>query len=423
MKSKPPHQPALEKTREVRDRDTFPNLRALQLTMIWAVNLGKWIMRNLFTTLIEEEIRRDEAYRKELLAKHQRPNGLQRGNPPLSLIMPGSGMSPADSQPTPRPLGGSYLIPNTPGLSIGVATPGIPPSHAFCLPSNLLPSTIEEDHRSEQDGATNDQSSPAGTRPDDYFSPNPTTQPSEASSESNQKIASTPSERGPDTVPSPLDERDEKKKGSLFGKKFQMTFPTMKLGRISGESKSMAAPQEEKSEDASDKSSEKEERIFEDNFYGVIQKIRHDYDEQLQSQPDQPLIIGVTPSLPEETPVLRQPPHTLVLVQEDNPEAGGVVDLYRGAIGTLGADADTIERLAPAWLGDLLIRVWFQIRYPSMQLISLQNHIPYKETVKVSFTLQPLQDDLPSIATADGYVHSHYHRPFLPCASHWLTSK
>lgn len=317
-------------------------------------------MRSLFAALIEEETRRDEAYRKELLAKHHRPGGLQRGNAPLSIMMPGSGMTSADSQPTPRPLGGSYLVPITPGLSIGVATPGIPPVHGSSLPLNHLPPTAEEDRGSEQDGTANDQSTTAGMRQDDYFSPNPTTQPSEASSESNQKVASTPGEKGPDTTPSsPVDEKDEKRKGLLFGKgkKFQMNFPTMKLSRISSETKPVAAPQEDKSEDASDKSSEREERTFEDKFFGVIQKIRHDYDEQLQTNADQPLIVGVTPSLPEETPVLRQPPHTLVLVQEDNPEAGGVVDLYGGAIGTLGADADVIEKIAPAWLGDLLIRV------------------------------------------------------------------
>jgi WD repeat-containing protein 48 len=317
-------------------------------------------MRNLFTALIEEEIRRDENYRKDLLAKRHRPNGLQRGNAPLSILMPVSGVTSGDSQFTPRPLGGSYLVPNTPGLSIGVATPVAPPALVSSLLPIQLPPTAEEDRGSEQDATTNEHLSTAGTRLDDYFSPNPAAQPSEASSESNQKVPSTPVEKGPDTTPSsPVDEKDEKKKGSLFGKgkKFQMNFPTMKLSRISSESKPVAAAQEDKSEDASDKSSEREERIFEDNFLGVIQKIRHDYDEQLQTNPDQPLVIGVTPSLPEETPLLKQPLHTLVLVQEDNPEAGGVVDLYGGAIGNLGADADILEKIAPAWLGDLLIRV------------------------------------------------------------------
>ena len=359
-------------------------------------------MRNLFTTLIDEEIKRDEAYRKELLAKHHRPNGLQRGNPPLSLSMPGSDLGDGESQATPRPWNGSHLVPRTPGMSIGVATPGFPPSHASSFPSHLAP-TAEEDRDAEPSGATDEQSNNAGAKSDDYFSPNNTTEASEVSSESNTKVASTPSEKPLDTIPSsPIDDRDEKKKGSLFGKKFQMNFPTMKLGRISGETKAVAVPQEEKSEDASDKSSDKDERIFGDNFFGVVQRIRHDYEEQLQSHPDQALITGVTPSLPDETPLLSPPPQTLILVQEDNPEAGGVVDLYRGAVGTLGAEADIIEKLAPAWLGDLLLRVSLRRILFYIQLTSLQNQIPYKETVKVSFTLQPLRDELPSISTADG---------------------
>ena len=323
------------------------------------VNLGKWIIRNLFSALIDEEIKRDEAYRKELLAKHHRSNGLHRGNPPLSIIMPGSDMTAGESQATPRPLHTSQTVPNTPALSIGIATPGIPPSSATAFPSHLPPTAEEEDRGSEPEGAVNDQSSTVGAKSDDYFSPNSTAQPSEASSESNQKVTSMSGDKPSDGVPSsPVDEKDERKRGSLFGKKFQMNFPTMKLGRISsGDTKAAAAPQEEKSEDASDKSSEKEEKAFEDNFLGVIQRIRHDYDEQIQSQPGQPLVVGVTPSLPDETPILRPPPHTLVLVQEDNPEAGGVVDLYRGAIGSLGLEASIIEKLAPAWLGDLLLRV------------------------------------------------------------------
>lgn len=337
--------------------DAFLNV---VLTRLYTVNLGKWVLRNLFTTLIDEEIRRDEAYRKELLAKHHRPNGLQRNNPPLSLLMPGSDLADGESQATPRPLHEYQLLPKTPGMSIGVATPRFPPSHTSSLPSHLPPA-VEEDHGAEPNGTTNEPSTIAGPKPDDYFSPNNAIEASEASSESNTKVASTPSEKPLDTLPSsPVDERDEKKKGILFGKKFQMTFPTMKLGRISGDSKAVAAPQEEKSEDASDKSSDKDERSFEHNLFGVVQRIRHDYEEQLQSHPDQALVSGVTPSLPEETPLLRPPPQTLVLVQEDNPEAGGVVDLYRGAIGNFGAEANLIERLAPAWLGDLLLRVCLQ---------------------------------------------------------------
>ena len=146
------------------------------------------------------------------------------------------------------------------------------------------------------------------------------------------------------------------KSGSLFGKKFRMNFPK-KLGRTSVEvNKPVVA--EEKAED-SDKSSEKEDKIVEDNFYGVIQKIRNEYEEVLQHNPEHSLNPGINPSLPNETPVLKLPPFTTIIIQEDRPEAGGVEDLYRGTIRSVGQDASIIEKVAPMWLGDLVLRVCF----------------------------------------------------------------
>ena len=134
-----------------------------------------------------------------------------------------------------------------------------------------------------------------------------------------------------------------------------MGFPK-KLARTSVEVKP-PVPTEEKSDTASEKSSEKEEKIIEDNFYGVVQKIRQDYDNHADLQSEDPLPMGITPSLPIETPMLKPPPHTLVIIQEDNPESGGLADQYRGEISDLGKEADTLEKIAPMWLGDLLLKV------------------------------------------------------------------
>ena len=134
------------------------------------------------------------------------------------------------------------------------------------------------------------------------------------------------------------------------------------LGRKSADAKQInatASAEENKAEEASDKSSEKgdESKAIEDNFYGVVQRIRQDYKDQMASQPDRPINMGITPSLPTETPVLKPPPHTMVIIQEDNPEAGGLVDMYRGEIGNFGHEADVLEKTAPMWLGELLLKV------------------------------------------------------------------
>ena len=142
---------------------------------------------------------------------------------------------------------------------------------------------------------------------------------------------------------------------------------------------------DEKAEE-SDKSSEKEEKHVEDNLLGTIQKIRYDYAEHLQNDPTQQLPAGVIPSLLSETPILRHPPSTIVLIQEERPDTGGVADLYRGTVGSVGQDADLIEKSAPMWLGELLLR----------------NQLPTKEVAKVSFILHPYKNNLPSIAPQDG---------------------
>ena len=320
------------------------------------------MLRNLFNALIDEELRRDEIYRGNLRAAVG-PNGLQRRNVPLSIAIPTTNTQPASSTAesgsslTSRQPNG--MVPMTPGLTIGIATPGGPSAPHTSQTPNLLPPTAEEE--ATLDRESSHESLPPGStdRGNDYFSPNSDSHQSEASSESN-KGAATPAEEPSGAVATqPSDDKEEKKRSSLFGKKFQMTFPkNIKIGRTSTDVK-RAPVAEEKQEDTSDKSSEQEEKPFEENLFGVVQKIRHDYGEQMRANPDQQLSIGIAPSLPNETPALRPPRDTMVIIQEDNPESGGVADLYRGPIGVLGKEADMVERIAPMWLGDLLLKVGF----------------------------------------------------------------
>lgn len=263
--------------------------------------------------------------------------------------MPGAVPFDQEAESTPRPTNGFYRGPLTPGLTIGLATPGL----QFGSHANHLTAAVEEDTKLEKRASRQSQPRSSTDKPSDYFSSN---QLSETSSDSNQKGPSTPGEGSSlvPTSPTAEPEKEEKKrKGSLFGKKIQMNFPK-KLGRNSVEAKPPAP--EEKLEESSEKSSEKEERVFDDNFYGVVQRIRSEYEENLLAHPGQ-LGVGISPSQPSETPVLKLPPHTAIFIQEDRPDAGGVADLYRGSVGTLGKDVDVIEKVAPAWLGELLLRV------------------------------------------------------------------
>jgi WD repeat-containing protein 48 len=120
-----------------------------------------------------------------------------------------------------------------------------------------------------------------------------------------------------------------------------------------------------------------------DSFYGVIQKIRREYDKQNVDSPTNLVETRITPSLAIDTPVLKLAPNTKVFIQEET--TGGSANIYQGTVEGVGRDADLIEQKAPMWLGDVL----------------LLNQLPFKEPVKISFVLHPL-GDLPAITSADG---------------------
>ena len=135
-----------------------------------------------------------------------------------------------------------------------------------------------------------------------------------------------------------------------------MSFGSKKLGRSASTNTEKPVVVDEKVEDGSETSENGEkEKEVDDSFFGIVQKIRNEYEKALQENPDQKLESGITPSLPNETPVLKPPPMTTVIIQEET--SGGSADLYRGTVATVGEDASLIEERAPMWLGDLLLRV------------------------------------------------------------------
>jgi WD repeat-containing protein 48 len=322
------------------------------------INLGKWVLRNLFTTLLDEEIKRDEVYRRTLRVSKDGLSGAsasgtstpaRRPNAPTSIAMPtASHVTPMASPGTAATPKANGFAPHTPGLLIGTATPGAALIQSPTTPGSTMLSPTSE---IPLDKKVSRQSQPPDQQ--DYFS-------SSANVPSEQSDTKDPQTPAADTAaPSnPTSPNEEKKKGGLFGKKFQMGFQK-KAPRPSSEVKTPVAAPEEKSDDAaSSKSSDKDDsKVVEDNFFGVVQKIRQEYDESLEHKPDEPPPPGIMPSLPIETPVLKPPPHTLIIIQEDNPESGGLADQYRGEISELGKEADVLEKIAPMWLGELLLRV------------------------------------------------------------------
>ncbi|KAK0645315.1 UBP9-binding protein [Lasiodiplodia hormozganensis] len=341
------------------------------------INLGKWILRYLFANLIDEEIKRDESFRQNILLEKK-----QQRKSPGTIEIPDAQMngwkegSAPSSATTLRANNGFHLPVTTPGLAIGVATPGGHPHAHTHQTTNHLPPTAEEGTQLEQSTSGGSKERNSG----DYFSTSPRTQAATTPSS-----ASQPRKSG--EAQSPTDgDKENNKEGTMFGRKFKMSFGGMKkLGRTTTSDTtskpSMESPTETP-EESDSHTSKSEDRVIEDNLLGVIQAIRHRYEDEVQ-EGAQNLTSAITPSLANETPVLKPPIGTSILIQEDRPDSGGVADLFEGTVGSLGQQADFIEKVAPKWLGEVL----------------LKNTIPFKEIVKVSFILEPYQNILPAIAS------------------------
>ncbi|KAI0659996.1 hypothetical protein C8Q70DRAFT_977330 [Cubamyces menziesii] len=91
--------------------------------------------------------------------------------------------------------------------------------------------------------------------------------------------------------------------------------------------------------------------------------------------PAQTLLSGpVTPPPSSEAPSLPLPPHTSIVISEEAPS--GWVTLYRGNIATTGSDARQLEEVMPMWLLECL----------------LQNKVPSIPITKLSFVLLPYKE-------------------------------
>jgi WD repeat-containing protein 48 len=268
------------------------------------ISLGRWILRYLFSNLIDEEIKRDEAHRQVLNAEVEKRQQTARTKGPGLIDLPRintSGWESADPVTTPRANGSQYP-PMTPGLGIGLATPGPIPG----LTGGAINSPVER-------GSAVGRPS---TDKEDYFN--------STVADSTGKTAGTPATPAPEATDNGNDKSKDKDKdkagdngkspSTAFGKKFRIPFSTKKLGRsASSTAQEKPAVVDEVAEES--ESSSNHEKEVDDSFYGVVQKIRNEYERQTAEAPDKLVETKVTPSLANETPVLKLPPGTKIFIQ------------------------------------------------------------------------------------------------------------
>jgi WD repeat-containing protein 48 len=325
------------------------------------------------------------------------------------------------SASTLKPVNG-YKFPQTPGLAIGFATPGIL-SPLAGQPSISLPSMDNQkpletpSARSSTDQHVNDYFSRPLSGGNASATPITSTQTSSPvlngrlSNENQSQTSSLapPSTDAEPTTPSP-------EKSGLFGKKFKRMNLIPKSLKKSDKGLDTKTPiPDEQHSDSDGRNSQADDRLNEDSFLGNMLRMRHTYELQSRNGVTDPDNVGlniqpppppkdskgnptpvtslISPSLPNETPVIKPPPETIILIQEDSADSGGVADLWEGTVGSVGHEAEVVERVAPAWLADVLLR----------------NVIPLKDLVKVSFVLEPWEDLLPAVST-DGNTRLNANR-------------
>jgi WD repeat-containing protein 48 len=200
----------------------------------------------------------------------------------------------------------------------------------------------------------------------DYFSNRPTLQTETSVLSPLPSEGGTPNAGVPQSPAEP-DKEERKKGGSLFSKKFRMDFPK-KLTRTSTDTKPQIL--EEKAEE-SEISSVKEEKVYEPNLCGVVDRIRHDYEEFLSTNTNLNLETAITPSPENETPRLEIPSRVAVFIQEETGDTAVASDLYRGSVDRIAEDLERLKKSIPHWLGELLLKVILLHRQPYDTLLMI----------------------------------------------------
>ena len=316
----------------------------------------------MFANFIEEEVKRDKIYRERYLAG--KSSRLQRSNAPAGISIPKSSPSgwqdipnSVTSPTTPRASKQHQWSVTTPVLGIGIATPGPPSDNVTSFTQKLSPTAENIDNKETFLHSPSPRQS-LSERNSDYFTVNGEHQSHNASYNVNDdRLSTDDTEETSPRSPSEATEKDTQgKEGSaLFGKKLRMPFGMKKISKVTS-SDAKNAKSEEKTEDSDSKSSQADERVIEDSLFGVIQRIRFEYEDQLQDGV-QTLESRITPSPPTDTPLLNPPANTIILIQEERPEHGGVADLFEGTVGSSGQFAGLIEKVGPMWLGNVLLKV------------------------------------------------------------------
>lgn len=339
--------------------------------MPFKVNIGKWILRYLFSSVINEEIRRDDELRSTMVSKKMHTESSRGDNrhPRLHIPLPDLHNWRQDlgtsSASTPRPGLGNARLLMTPGLAIGAATPGATlgtPGERDASPTDQLPGEPFSPYAAPSTPTA--QVRKSSEAQGDYFSRpsqyQETAQHTDIPPEKDETTSDTDQKPDNNSTSSEDGEKSESsKESSTFSKRLRSTFSPKKSIKLQG-------PTETAKQEASEDRSEtpeadatevsKAKGALGNTLIAILHQFRETYTDHLNRIGNPPKSL-ISPSLPVETPVLSLPLQTAVVIQEQRPDSVGVADLFESNIGDLGKNVELFERTAPSWLGEILLLV------------------------------------------------------------------
>ncbi|KAI8976307.1 hypothetical protein BD414DRAFT_539301 [Trametes punicea] len=356
------------------------------------LNIGKWVLRNLFQGFIREEQRLAARRARDHASHESAQHRIQRGSAPMHIDLGGpsslrrsrtssdvSSVSAASVAPGPRSAS-IILSPNmlpavSPSISLAprsspLMTPMIPLHNAMrdsaLSPIPQSPSTAEATPmpRGRNDGPKADATSTPTAPPSSYPPPG------------NNDYFSLRTRRGSvstsGTAPTPDDFSGWGGKPSSVPDTSGMATPsTPTMGSIMGRLKAFGKSAKRQASEPSGAVTPGGTLTSPPSGAAPGES----FNNPATKTPAQILLSGpVNPPPSSEAPALPLPPHTSIVISEEAPS--GWVTLYRGNISSTGSDTRQLEEVMPLWLLECL----------------LQNKVPSIPITKISFVLLPYKE-------------------------------
>ena len=324
------------------------------------INLGKWILKHLFKDLVRKEM----ANEKEFMYKAEesafdRASELAARRAAEKAENPGE--ESFDSPPTSLPVlskldieSSTYANGDTMS-SIGIATP-------LHFPSS-------SDNNTQESAATPTLKTPnASAKGTDYFSSvstdlSDTLASPNASLNAGSSLINRFKSFGV-KKPSKAQDKEEHETDSNSVSQNHPITPSATTNNPVDSSTHSGTASTIPSSEVGQTETETGARLIH-NFADVLSQMHEGYNDTLdelvekgtlnkQTYQSNPLM---TPIPDDDCPPIDIPPNTAIFISEEEANTSGSKDVYRGTVDTVARDIETLENVAPGWLGELLLQV------------------------------------------------------------------